>query len=238
MADKNKKLLDKKKTAVMKGNTKKAARIEKRMLKDSLKGMQKAGNGGVTKSSQQRKKDTKSLEYRKEQQKQNILNAKKYKKSWEYRKEQEREEQRNKKLDSRQMQTARKGRVTKSTGTGTREVDGKEYGVKYKEKVVRRKDGTVKKTVVKEQGLPTGPTGKKSPIKKSRTVKKYRSPKVTEPRSKDEASKIQKFKKEDESVLRKGGTIGYEPTAKYGKVTKASMYMSGGELKMYKKRKK
>lgn len=174
MADKNKKLLEKKKAAVMKGNTKRAARIEKKMLKDSLKGMQEA----------------------------------------------------------------RKGRVTKSTGTGTREVDGKEYEVKYKEKVVRRKDGTVKKTVVKEQGLPTGPTGKKSPIKKSRTVKKYRSPKVTEPRSKDEASKIQKFKKEDESVMRKGGTLGYQPTAKYGKVTKASMYMSGGELKMYKKRKK
>ena len=37
---------------------------------------------------------------------------------------------------------------------------------------------------------------------------------------------------------KKGGTLGYQPTAKYGKVTKASMYMSGGELKMYKKRKK
>jgi hypothetical protein len=174
MADKNKKLLEKKKAAVMKGNTKRAARIEKKMLNNSLAGMQKA----------------------------------------------------------------RKGRVTKSTGTGTREVDGKEYGVKYKEKVVRRKDGTVKKTVVKEQGLPTGPTGKKSPIKKSRTVKKYRSIKATEPKSKDEASKIQQFKKEDKSVMRKGGTLGYQPTAKYGKVTKASMYMSGGELKMYKKRKK
>lgn len=140
---------------------------------------------------------------------------------------------------------AKKGKITKrrtvTTGTGTREVDGKEYDVAYKDKTVYRKDGTVRKTVSKEKGLPVGPINKKSPIKKSRTVKRYRSVKDTEPKSAREASMIEQFKKEDQQMMevrKKGGTLGYEPTAKYGKAVKPSMFMSGGELKKYKKRKK
>ena len=39
-------------------------------------------------------------------------------------------------------------------------------------------------------------------------------------------------------TMKKGGTLSYEPTAKYGKTVKPSMFMSGGELKKYKKGKK
>lgn len=142
MADKNKKLLEKKKAAVMKGNTKRAARIEKKMLKDSLKGMQEAKKGKVTKMSNggtPRRSNTQSLEQRK----QDLQN----------------------KRNERRLNSMRS----------------------YQQDVIDK--------------------GRKERLNSGRSMKE-------------------------------GGTLGYQPTAKYGKVTKASMYMSGGELKMYKKRKK
>jgi hypothetical protein len=66
------------------------------------------------------------------------------------------------KVEDRKIKTADKKQSV------TMEVDGKEYGAMQKKKVVRGKDGLVKKTVVKTKGTPG------SVIGRSREVKRYR----------------------------------------------------------------
>lgn len=61
-----------------------------------------------------------------------------------------------------------KRKKTKSSGTGERTVDGKDYPVSYKEKVTTRKGGETRKVVTKEKGM-----GEGNPIRKSKDVKKY-----------------------------------------------------------------
>jgi len=56
--------------------------------------------------------------------------------------------------------------VTKTKGTGTREVDGKNEMVREKSKTVKRADGTVKKTVTKGKGIGGSVIGRYKDVKR------------------------------------------------------------------------
>ena len=142
-------------------------------------------------------------------------------------------------MKDKKNKTARK---TKETWTGTATVDGEDYKVKGTTKTRRTIGGGERvKNVTKSDELI-------SPIKKKVTVSRYdadgrlskyksRKPTYREVSSRDKELREQ-FKNEDAATMRAGGTLGYEPTAKYGKSVKTSMLMCGGELKKLKKGKK